>query len=307
VEAVIQLWLRHALTPLELRLHHMLGIEMKERRQLLHPVAEFFEVFDDVPDPNNEKLFRLWALPGFAGDDLLTSEDNYPGPTDAAAIADALAAIEDVIARGIVADNYAIENPAPNAFDVVLLRADGTVIARSSNSFVTRELAEEGARRIRMHLYRAYSARGLHLVEHLLLHPRQATDTELSIEEIADPYSFQISLLLPSGFSRDFSVPGSPGQPSRPEAHRDPEYRKYVEIQARKACPAHILPRILWVDRVLPGTAISPLDPTFDQFEERYLDWLEAWFTDRDDETVIGPLRNGLVEILNSIYQDASA
>ena len=298
VQIFLQLWLSYTVTPLEIRLYHMLGIELKGPRQLQHTVGNFFEIFDDTPPPPFRKRFRLWELSGFTGDQLLVSDLIYTGATNIIATDEARTAINTVITRGIYFNNYAITNPAPNDFRVVLLAQDGSALAHSP-SLTTSELANEELSRIRQHIFRFYS---FHLIEHLLISTNSTTDPVLNIEGSADPYSFQMSFVFPSGFARNFTT--NVKQPGYPEMYRDLEFRKYAEQQIRKACPSHILPRVLWVDQILPGTAIVNTDPSFDNFEQSYRAWLTAYLTDGIQLSVIAPLRNDLVKVLNLIYAD---
>ncbi|MEN8228457.1 MAG: hypothetical protein ABFS38_09910 [Bacteroidota bacterium] len=301
VQTAIQLWWRFGLSPIECRLLHMLGIREKERRQLVRPLNTYFEIYDDTPNPNFEKRFRLWELPGLSGDELLNSELNYPGTSNADALQNAEEAIRSLISRGFFKENYEIENPAPGIFQVVLTLSGGTIVARSTN-LSTHKLAEEEIERIRDHLYFWYSAEGFYMIEHFLLYPDSETDPELEIGDMDDPHSFQMTFVFPSGYARDFV--GSQVEQIQPDPFRDPEFRKHTEKQVRKACPSHILPRILWVDRVLPGSIVTPLDPSFENFEQRYRAWFEMWIVDEADQAAVGPLKNDMVEILGIIYQD---
>ena len=304
VGTIVQLWFRHALIPLEGRLYHLLGFVLKERRQLVHLVSEFFELFNEPPPIPIKKRFRLWELPGFSGTQLLTSELNYIAASDPAATALANAAIQTVINRGVYIENYSILNPAINVFDVVLSLPDSTIVARSPVSFATRDLATAAMLKIWTHLLRMYSNEGFYLIEHLLLEPKSVAGTELNIPETKQPYSFQISFVFPSGYARDFSDDAIPLQPIQPERYRDAEFRKHAEKQIRKACPAHVLSRILWVDRVMLGSVVPVEDASFNNFEQRYHAWLQAYVADETQEAVIGPLRNELVRSLNNIYID---
>lgn len=298
VQAFINMWWRFGLSPLESRLIYMLGLREKERRQLLYPLNEFFEIYDDTPHPNFEKRFRLWELPGFSGDELLNSELNYPGANNSEAVQNAEEAIRSIISRGLFTENYTIENPAPGNFQAVLTLSDSSIIARSA-SLTTNELAQAEIDRICKHLYYWYSSEGFYMIEHFHLYP------DLKIDEIEDPYSFQITFVFPSGYARDFA--GTEIRSMQPDVFRDPEYRKHIEWQIRKACPSHLVPRILFVDRALPGSVITPTDPCFDNFEQRFKAWFEIWVVDEVEEAVVVPLKNNLVEILNKIYLDLSA
>jgi len=111
-----------------------------------------------------------------------------------------------------------------------------------------------------------------------------------------------MSFVFPSGYARNFSDDTIPLLPIQPERYRDAEFRKHAEQQIRKACPAHILARILWVDRVMTGTLVPIVDPSFDNFELRYHAWLQAYERDEADEATLAPLKNQLIRSLNNIY-----
>lgn len=305
VEGVKRLWFAFALSPVEARLYHTLGIRMKRRRILLHPVSEYFEIYDEpIPNPDFEKRFRLWSLPGFGGDILLESENNYPGTSDGDAVANTSAEITVMINYGIVHQNYRIDNPSPGVFESLLLDSNASVVARVPGTFPTYALATASIERIVSHLYDYYSNEGFYMIEHSLLFPNSTSDDSLVIEDVKDPFSFQVSFVFPSGYARDFSDPESPRQPMQSENYRDPEFRRYAELQVRKACPAHILPRILWVDRAMESTPVSSTDPSFDNFEQCYNRWANAWFTELTQEATMAPLRNDLVNTLNNIYDE---
>jgi hypothetical protein len=303
-QTIVQLWVSFALIPLETRLYHILGVALKERRQLLHNVNDYFEIFNNPPPIR--KRFRMWETPGFGGTQLLSGEIDYTGASNALAIAAAEEGIRTAISRGVHIENYDIVNPAPGVFQVVLLLQDNTVLARSGN-FASRDLAKEGLFRIWQHVFRYFSSEGFYLVEHLFLYSDQTGDVALINNETDEPYSFQVSFILPSGYARNFAVPGSAKQPVFPESYSDPEFRKYTEQQIRKACPAHIMPRILWADRAMTGTPVTPADPSFDNFEQRYRAWLAAYLADGAPAAVLGPLRNQLVTVLNNIYNDMAS
>lgn len=304
VQTMLQLWVRHTLAPIESRLYHLLGLVLQERRQLTyHPLDEYFELFDDPPpDANIHKRFRLWELPGFAGDTLLVSEKDYAAPADADAVAKAQSAIQRVIDRGILFEHYDIAEPVPSQYQPVLKDAGGDVLARSPQTFATPQLARQEVNRILFHIYRRYNLEGFYMIEHALLYPYQDGDTDLAIPGMQDPYAFQVSFLFPSGYTSNVSLPGSPAAPTHATSNMDPEYRKYVTQQVRKACPAHVLPRIIWIDHMEPGQPVGAADPCFENVEQQYQAWLEAWFTDETATAVISPLRAALVQTLNEVF-----
>ena len=309
-ENTLRTWVEQSLSSLEIRLYHLLGIQVKEsRRELLTPVPEFFELFDDA---FLQRRFRLRQLPGPFGNILFESEIGYP---DNAA---ALVAVSDTIRNGILSGNYTTDQPPAGPFGLTINGSDGNIIARFPGTFSTSAQSAAAAESIRAQLYRFYSREGFYMVEHILLSPVSSGDINLVILDDIDPcqpvlvprkdtYSFQLTFVFPSGFARDFSAVLPVRQPSQPDRFRDAEFRAYTERTIRNACPGHILPVILWVDSVLPGTVPPANAPAFDNFEINYRQWLAAFFTDRVTESVLGPARNNLVNILNALYADANA
>jgi len=306
---LLEAWMHFSLSSLEVRLYHLLQIQVKnERRQLFSLIGEYFEIYDDAV---LRKRFRLREQSGPAGNILLESATNYPG------LAEVANAIQDTIRNGVLAVNYITNLPASGPFEVVLNGPDGNSIARSPNTFLTVQDAVAAADLARTLLYRYYSREGFYMLEHVLLYPVSPGDKSIVISDSANPcqpqlfprkdtYSFQISFVFPSGYARDFSLATVIKTESRPDRFRDEEFRAYAERTIRKACPGHIMPFILWVDCALPGTPLPPDAPCFDHFETRYRRWLNAYLTDEIPETVIGPLRNDLVDIVNKIYADAT-
>jgi len=86
---------------------------------------------------------------------------------------------------------------------------------------------------------------GFHLVEHILLRKRFENDGFLPLQlkedeedcdcvEVKDPYSFRMSILLPSW----------------PQRFKDIKFRKYIEDELRLKAPAHIFLKICWISHM---------------------------------------------------------
>jgi len=105
------------------------------------------------------------------------------------------------------------------------------------------------------HLRNYYSGEGLYVIEHLLLMPEQEGDPFMDIcidpgcTDCADldPYSDRITIVLPAFTGR----------------FRDFDFRNFVEETLRQETPAHILPRICWVN-----------SDDMAEIEKAYRDWL---------------------------------
>lgn len=107
--------------------------------------------------------------------------------------------------------------------------------------------------------FRKYSrAEGFHVVEHILLRKRTRSDPFLPVQltdqdacdcpTVRDPYSFRVSVLLPSW----------------PRRFQDLKFRSFVEKTLRMEAPAHVYVRICWINH-----------EQMKQFERRHDAWLE--------------------------------
>jgi hypothetical protein len=144
------------------------------------------------------------------------------------------------------------------------------VIANSAIDFATTDEAAEFIQNTAAFLVENYSSEGVCLIEHLLLRPSVPTDEGL---DGADPYSFQITLLFPSGYERDFSVANAPANTGLPHRFRQKDLRSYVDTLIRQECPAHIISQVFWLDvDTGPG---GPDTPSFNNAEACYTAWLE--------------------------------
>ena len=96
---------------------------------------------------------------------------------------------------------------------------------------------------------------GMYLIENILLRPEQNTEPFLPICPNpnctdcteADPYSYRIIIILPAYSTR----------------FRNMNYRRFVEEVIREETPAHILPKICWIDK-----------DNMAELEKLYRDWI---------------------------------
>ncbi|OUC11766.1 MAG: hypothetical protein B0A82_26640 [Alkalinema sp. CACIAM 70d] len=163
------------------------------------------------------------------------------------------------------------------------------------------------------------SAEGFHTVEHILLRPQRGSDKpgegsdpgdsflKLSAN---DPYSQRLSLVFPSGYARDFSLDPAASQRSEAPPHRfrDSEFRRHVERMVEQACPAHLFPKIYWVDRHLPLIHSAPVPATapprgcFEHFETAYFNWLDTQLIPgMNSDDVNAAAREALILALNGV------
>jgi hypothetical protein len=293
--------------PMEQWITHQTGIRSLVRRRLLTPTDANFEIFDEARASGLiAKRWRLWQLPGHTGQLLLSSASNFEAATDAAAIALAQDSIRQVLRYGIDEWNYVSLQPTETSFAFELQNPSGQLLALRNPPLGSKQEVEQRIAEIVAHLYPNYSAEGFHLVEHLLFRPRQVGNAFLSLPIDADrrerdPYSQRISIIFPSGYARDFSVPraSTPTTQVAPDRFRDPEFRRHAERMVQQSCPAHLLATVYWVDQQTPGSPNSPA--SFDHFEDRYFSWLDTLLIPGASAATLDKTRMDLVESLNAI------
>ena len=294
-------------TPLEQRIAHLSGIRSVARRPLLTALNAYFEIYDEVDsDSIIEKRWRLWEQPGYSGRVMLSSVFHFEAATDGEAVALAEDSIRKVLRYGQDEWNYAVSPAGVSTYNFDLWHPNGDKLGMRNPPFPSAKAASEGRDETLAHLCHFYSAEGFHLVEHLLLRPRQTGDAFLSFPAgpdtlERDPYSQRLSLVFPSGWMRDFSEPvdTAPRIPTEPHRFRHLELRRHIERMVQQACPAHVLPSIFWADRQAPGTP-STIN-SFDGFEQAYFTWLDTLLIPGATTAASGLARNTLIEALNGI------
>lgn len=104
-------------------------------------------------------------------------------------------------------------------------------------------------------IYAELDDQGMYLIENILLRPEQNTEPFLPICPTpnctdcaeADPYSYRINIILPA-YSHRF---------------QNMDFRRFVEEVIREETPAHILPKICWIDK-----------NNMAELEKLYRDWI---------------------------------
>ena len=115
-------------------------------------------------------------------------------------------------------------------------------------AYGTLQQAVEAANDLRRFLLRLnVESEGFHMVEHILLRPQDQASHTKSVPD--DFYSFQLSVILPNWTAR-FNNEG---------------FRRLAAETVQLNCPAHILPRLYWVDFGLMR-----------EFETDYQTWLNV-------------------------------
>jgi hypothetical protein len=302
-----QLRIDSSLSPFERRVAYLTGIRGQRRHRLQTAIGLHFQIVDDPPGGGQfGKRWRLFELPAGGGQVLLSSPQRFVAPTDAAAVQLAEDSIREVLRYGTDEWNYVASTAAPFTFE---LRGPSGAVAVHDAALPSPADAARALAATADLLYRAYSAEGFFLIEHLLLRPRQTGDPFLSLPvgdaaRERDPYSQRISIVFPSGYARDFSLPRAtaPTIPVPPDRFRDPEFRNHAERVIQRACPAHLMPTVYWVERAIPGSAASIA--SFDAFEQRYFDWLDTVLIPGAPAATVTTVRAAMVAALNAIAND---
>lgn len=156
-----------------------------------------------------------------------------------------------------------------------------------------------------------FSREGLHLVEHLLLRPQDsAAEAMLSLYDletkpVMDPYSSRVTVVLPSGHTRDFGIPESePVEDLAFAQGRDQEWRRYAEQAIRNTLPAHVFPHIVWLDR--DSSNVPDLDaPSLNGFEDAWRSFLENTMRFEADPNDVISARERMRMMLTRIHLPA--
>lgn len=223
-------WNSDNISGFERRIARLLDIANPRRRNLSDIPYDAYAEIDATPDDE----FRFRILHPDANRVLLSSSTNYKTRNDARR------EMEQAILLAQQPEGYArrVARDGRHYFNIV--DSEGEVIARRIEYFATVEALEAAIAELITYLRNTYSGEGLYLIEHILLRPEQAGDPFMPICQDsacadctdADPYSYRVSIVLPAYVGR----------------FRDMAFRRFVEETLRQEMPAHILPRICWVN-----------------------------------------------------------
>lgn len=240
------LWNSYNVSGLQHRVAGLLGIQNYKRRDLARIQLNIYNEKDDdnideyrwrVVDSDNDKI-------------LLSSSTHYLDENDA------IAEMEQSIEMGVVLENYELKETTDGRFYFNLVNTEKEVIARRIEYFETPEERDTAIKFVRRFLLQNYSSEGLFVIEHALLRPRvkgypvfKTCDPKDSDCVVKDPYSYQISVVLPSWEPRFLNM----------------DFRKFAEKTIRMETPAHILPKVCWINKI-----------QMSELEDCYQDWLIA-------------------------------
>lgn len=151
---------------------------------------------------------------------------------------------------------------------------------------------------------------GFYIVEHILLRPRANTESNLlpvvfdTYDNVIqlDSYSFHLSIIFPSGYQRNFTTSDTRTNHGSIRL-RTPNFRAFLRKIIQEELPAHIMPHVYFLD-VNTGASIID-EPSLNDFETAYHDWLTAKITQDEEEIVTS--RNQLVAILTHLSRNTNA
>lgn len=164
--------------------------------------------------------------------DTLTSSNTYNTQDEAT---DAIAVFLNFILEG---NNYAIKKTV-TGWVINVKDNDGNVLA-TSNEFAKKADASKALNAFIEEFNKECDSVGLHLIEHVLLRPRNSTfalapvclDPKCDFCGEQGPYSFRISVVLPYW----------------PKHFRSLAFRNYFEEILRKEAPAHTTVKVCWIN-----------------------------------------------------------
>jgi hypothetical protein len=199
---------------------------------------------------------------------------------------DAMLAFMDSVLAG---ENYAVTQTGSN-WNIYVTDNAGNNLA-ASNDFTSQDAADTALAEFIADFNTECDAEGLHLVEHILLRPRNGNyalapvclDPNCDFCGEQDPYSFRISIVLPYW----------------PAHFRSMAFRNYFEDIVRQELPAHTIAKVCWVN-----------DISLYNFENAYKAWITAlanYSFDPSDATNITELQttnDTLLQLLFTLFSE---
>ncbi len=225
------LWNSLNVSGLERRIAHLLGIRNFSRRNLSEIPYDVYAEIDTTPDDE----FRFRIRHRVSNEILLSSSTKYISEADA--IKEMLEAI--FFASNPVGYNRKIASNGKHYFNIVNTRAE--VVARRIEYFDNVTEMEAAISELIEYLQVNYSNEGMYLIENILLRPEKPNDPFLPIcvdnncQECSelDPYSYRLHIILPAENTRFSNM----------------DFRRFAESVIRAEVPAHILPKICWINK----------------------------------------------------------
>jgi hypothetical protein len=282
-----------------------LGFSFCRKHTIFHLISENFEFFSIfIPI-----VSRRYKLKDNGGNDLMVCENHFADDT---AATESLKVFLDV---GRYRENYEIIALPGGTFTFKITLAPVDMIYNGLIVLNSLADAENAIRLVINIIGEKYSLEGLHIVEHILLRPRIKGATEadsdklfklLKAEEtlLTDPYSHVVTVILPSGMERNFSVVNDVAVPSiTGNRMRDPAYRLFAQQTILREAPAHLLVNIFFLDiDTDPGGALIVDRPSMQNFERTCKAWSEALADAAATPLVKRTTQQQFVTVIENIY-----
>src|SRR5690606_37152463 len=231
------------------------------------------------------EAFHFELIDNRSGETILISAENFQSAETAER------ELERVLILARDPARFSIgEIPHSSPYRVELKDGAGKLLATMPNNFSARAEAISSLSNLQQ-LIENRTEEGMFLIENLLLFPDAAPVTSpldpppprgfmpICIDQDCDsndPYSFRISIILPAYAKRFFNM----------------DFRRYCERIIRMETPAHLFPKICWVN-----------NEQLLEFESAYKDWLgvKSGKIDDVDNTTLQRLVNILTH-LKTVY-----
>ena len=174
------------------------------------------------------------------------------------------------------------------AFFIIAVQDDSGNDQALSNDYSTEDAANTALAQFITEFNNECDAEGLHLIEHILLRPR---DNQFALAPVCldpncdfcgeqDPYSFKISIVLPYW----------------PPHFRSMAFRSYFEDIVRQEVPAHTMVKVCWIN-----------DESLYTFETAYKAWITALANYSFDNSTIDTLQaanDTLLQLLFNLHSE---
>lgn len=288
------LWDTDNISGLEKRLERLLGFKNIQRRNLVNVYSAIQQKLDE----NNKQVFWFEIIDNRSNQILLKSKETFDSEEEASG---SLETVFELLNSPV---NFSVfKDETQQGFMYQLKDKNGTVVGTSNDVFASNELAQTAINNLVILMTENQAEEGMFVIEHVLLFeqmdtsvptspvsspPEPLTDEGLlpicvddNCEECSDidPYSFRISIVLPAYAKRFLNM----------------DFRRYCERVIRTETPAHIFPKICWVD-----------NEDLREFEIAYQDWLEVKAGIKEDvnQTIVIRFIN-ILTMLKTVYPKA--
>lgn len=277
-----QLWDTGNVSGLEKRISFLAGISDFSRRFLYCIRNEKIICSEKLVSENGEDILRCFHSFSFTSRDgikLISGEYSLKQ--------DALNAQLEAIGKASDFDDYLYDTATSK---LQLIGTGNQVLLESEQTFADKPSAMAAAAKLSAEFAKECSNPvGLHLIEHILLRPRNTTfdPYEVCLHGCdclceLDPYTFRASVVLPYDAGH----------------FGDMDFRKYFEDKIREETPAHIMLKICWLNNDLMR-----------QFEVAYKNWIETLAVFSLEKSATNTLdfknaNNEMIKLLASLHSE---